>query len=103
MNHPASGYVQAINDFAAPILLCYLIDAVMTQEQLENVGEEQKNKVPNKDSHLHSTGAITNIQRNELCEEQVKTLGLEGILEVEADIFWCLSKLIDDMQDNYTN
>ena len=33
----------------------------------------------------------------ELTEEQVKALGEEGILTVEADIFWCLSKLIDDM------
>jgi len=102
MNHPASGYVQAINDFASPILLCYLIDAVMTQEQLENIGEEQKNKIPQIESYLSSSGTAS-IQRNELCEDQVKMLGLEGILEVEADIFWCLSKLIDDMQDNYTN
>ncbi len=40
MNHPASGYVQAINDFASPILLSYLIDACLVPEQEE---EEVKN------------------------------------------------------------
>lgn len=24
------------------------------------------------------------------------------LLKVEADVFWCLNKLIDDVQDNYT-
>ena len=26
----------------------------------------------------------------------------DQFLSVEADTFWCLSKLIDDIQDNYT-
>ena len=30
-------------------------------------------------------------------------LPLEEFLAVEADAFWCLSKLIDDIQDNYTD
>jgi TBC1 domain family member 2 len=33
MNHPASGYVQAINDFASPILLCYLIDVCLQPQK----------------------------------------------------------------------
>ena len=53
-------------------------------------------------SHLHASG-VSSVKRIELSEEQVKALGADGILKVEADIFWCLSKLIDDMQDNYTN
>lgn len=24
------------------------------------------------------------------------------MMKVEADVFWCLSKLVDDIQDNYT-
>jgi len=41
MNHPASGYVQAINDFASPIMLSYLIDACIQPEKEQ---EEQKNQ-----------------------------------------------------------
>jgi hypothetical protein len=26
----------------------------------------------------------------------------ESLIKIEADVFWCLSKLIDDVQDNYT-
>lgn len=26
----------------------------------------------------------------------------ESLIQVEADTFWCLSKLVDDIQDNYT-
>jgi TBC1 domain family member 2 len=27
----------------------------------------------------------------------------ESLIKVEADVFWCLSKLVDDVQDNYTD
>ena len=27
----------------------------------------------------------------------------QDMLNAEADTFWCLSKLIDDIQDNYTD
>ncbi len=28
---------------------------------------------------------------------------MDALLSAEADVFWCLSKLIDDIQDNYTD
>ena len=37
-----------------------------------------------------------------LSEEQVLSIGQDAFLRIEADVFWCLSKLIDDIQDNYT-
>ena len=37
-----------------------------------------------------------------LSEEQVLSIGQNAFLRIEADVFWCLSKLIDDIQDNYT-
>jgi len=41
MNHPASGYVQAINDFASPILLSYLIDAALSHVEAPNDPNEE--------------------------------------------------------------
>ena len=38
-----------------------------------------------------------------LCLEDIMDLPLDEFLAVEADAFWCLSKLIDDIQDNYTD
>ena len=29
-------------------------------------------------------------------------MDIKSLLKTEADTFWCLSKLIDDIQDNYT-
>ena len=75
MRHPASGYVQGINDLAAPLILVFLT---------EYVNELNHNN-------------IYAIQEKDL-EEMEK----ENLLKAESDVFWCLSKLIDDIQDNYT-
>jgi TBC1 domain family member 2 len=38
----------------------------------------------------------------EIQEKDLEELEQEALLNAEADVFWCLSKLIDDIQDNYT-
>ncbi|KAI9317749.1 rab-GTPase-TBC domain-containing protein [Dichotomocladium elegans] len=68
IRHPASGYVQGINDLVTPIfevfLSCYI------DENPE--------------------------------EYNVSKLDPEVLSVIEADSFWCLSKLLDGIQDNYT-
>ena len=66
MRHPASAYVQGINDLAAPILLTFL------QGQIK-------------------------ISTNLITEEQITALPDQVFRGIEADTFWCLSKLIDDI------
>ncbi|KAJ2851010.1 GTPase-activating protein [Coemansia brasiliensis] len=56
--HPASGYVQGINDLLTPFFFVFLKGAAITEAELEHV---------------------------------------------EADSFWCLTKLLDGIQDNYTH
>ncbi|XP_042008671.1 TBC1 domain family member 22B-like isoform X2 [Salvia splendens] len=68
IRHPASGYVQGINDLATPFLVVFL------SEYLE--------------------GSIDTWSMADLSREK--------ILNVEADSYWCLSKLLDGMQDHYT-
>ncbi|CAI9108617.1 OLC1v1008264C1 [Oldenlandia corymbosa var. corymbosa] len=68
IRHPASGYVQGINDLATPFLVVFL------SEHLEG-----------------------NIESWSLAD-----LAPEKISDVEADCYWCLSKLLDGMQDHYT-
>nr|AKF43336.1 Ypt/Rab-GAP domain of gyp1p superfamily protein [Monsonia marlothii] len=68
IRHPASGYVQGINDLVTPFLVVFL------SEYLE--------------------GSIDNWS--------ISTLSLQKISEIEADCYWCLSKLLDGMQDHYT-
>ncbi|KAL8487352.1 hypothetical protein ACS0TY_023410 [Phlomoides rotata] len=68
IRHPASGYVQGINDLATPFLVVFL------SEFLE--------------------GSIETWS--------VADLSPEKLSNVEADSYWCLSKLLDGMQDHYT-
>ncbi|KAL5576230.1 hypothetical protein UlMin_017929 [Ulmus minor] len=68
IRHPASGYVQGINDLATPFLVVFL------SEYLE--------------------GSVENWSISNLSPEQISN--------IEADCYWCLSKLLDGMQDHYT-
>ena len=75
MRHPASGYVQGINDLAAPLILVYLTEFL---------------------PHLNQDNIY------EISDKEIEEMSPESLIKVEADVFWCLSKLVDDVQDNYT-
>ncbi|TKY48303.1 TBC1 domain family member 22B [Spatholobus suberectus] len=68
IRHPASGYVQGINDLVTPFLVAFL------SEYLQ--------------------GGIDNWSMSDLSSDEISN--------VEADCYWCLSKLLDGMQDHYT-
>ncbi|KAK1318404.1 hypothetical protein QJS10_CPB04g01904 [Acorus calamus] len=68
IRHPASGYVQGINDLVTPFLIVFLSE--------------------------HLEGSIDNWL--------VSSLSPQTIFNVEADCYWCLSKLLDGIQDHYT-
>ncbi|XP_057958005.1 GTPase-activating protein gyp1 [Malania oleifera] len=68
IRHPASGYVQGINDLLTPFLVVFLA------EYLE--------------------GGVDNWVISDLSPEKISY--------IEADCYWCLSKLLDGMQDHYT-
>lgn len=72
VRHPASGYVQGINDLVTPFFIVYL-SAHLNQEEREKI-------------------------------ECFEVSGLEAQVrdEIEADTFWCLTNLLDGIQDNYT-
>ena len=76
MRHPASGYVQGINDLAAPLILVYLAEFL---------------------PHLNQDNIY------EISEKDIEDMSPEFLVKIEADVFWCLSKLVDDVQDNYTD
>ncbi|KAJ2874309.1 GTPase-activating protein, partial [Coemansia asiatica] len=64
--HPASGYVQGINDLVTPFYHVFLKEHMEPGQTFDDIS----------DSTLDS---------------------------VEADSFWCLTKLLDGIQDNYTH
>ncbi|XP_016954234.1 TBC1 domain family member 22B isoform X2 [Drosophila biarmipes] len=69
IRHPASGYVQGINDLVTPFFIVFLQEAL----------------TPNTDLEKYDMSTLPEETRN----------------IIEADSFWCLSKFLDCIQDNY--
>lgn len=73
MRHPASGYVQGINDVVTPFIIVFLSDYV----------------------EIDSDTLKAPAELDEIDEEKLKN--------VEADAYWSLSKILDRILDNYTS
>lgn len=71
IRHPATGYVQGINDLVTPFYVVFL------QEFIDD---------PN-------TQPFEKFNVDNLTEDQLRI--------IEADSYWCLSKFLDGIQDNY--
>lgn len=71
VRHPASGYVQGMNDLVTPFFFVFLSE------------------------HLEGKGMS-------LLDEKVIEIDDESLEEVEADAYWCLNALLNDIQDYYT-
>lgn len=72
VRHPASGYVQGINDLATPFFVVFL-------------------------------AAELGIALDELCaKSSIADVDAELRAAVEADTYWCFSRLLDSIQDHYT-
>mmetsp|Transcript_18769 Transcript_18769/g.32479 ORF Transcript_18769/g.32479 Transcript_18769/m.32479 type:complete len:605 (+) Transcript_18769:54-1868(+) len=70
--HPASGYVQGINDLATPFFVVFL-------------------------------AAELGITIREMCQRRhLDGVSEEMLWRVEADTYWCFSRLLTNIQDNYT-
>jgi TBC1 domain family member 2 len=67
IRHPASGYVQGMNDLLTPILLVFM-----------------------------------NAYVPDALQSDLSTIDPQLIMNVEADSYWCLTKLLDNIQDHYT-
>jgi hypothetical protein len=72
VRHPASGYVQGINDLATPFFVVFLAADIGTSPE-------------------------------ELCaRKSIADVDVEVRARVEADTYWCFSRLLDSIQDHYT-
>jgi hypothetical protein len=73
VRHPASGYVQGMNDLLYPFFFVFL----RPKAAIKDVNQ------------LMKLENLSNFDENDL-------------KEIEADCFWCFSKLLDGLQDLYT-
>ncbi|XP_057598516.1 TBC1 domain family member 22A isoform X4 [Hippopotamus amphibius kiboko] len=69
IRHPASGYVQGINDLVTPFFVVFICEHIDD----EDVDTADVSRVP-----------------------------ADALRNVEADTYWCMSRLLDGIQDNYT-
>ncbi|KAJ2518652.1 GTPase-activating protein [Coemansia sp. RSA 2049] len=81
--HPASGYVQGINDLLTPFYYVFI------QQHLPQIS--QYASATNTDSNASAL------------ETLLGSLDDKSVSAIEADSFWCLTKLLDGIQDNYTH
>eukprot|EP00921_Rhytidocystis_pertsovi_P016086 GHVQ01025412.1.p1 GENE.GHVQ01025412.1~~GHVQ01025412.1.p1 ORF type:complete len:355 (-),score=45.21 GHVQ01025412.1:299-1363(-) len=75
VRHPASGYVQGINDLITPFIATFVLP------------------------YANRTEKATTSTLNEVDLEKVTD---EELSDVEADSYWCLSKVLGHIQDHYT-
>jgi len=74
VRHPASGYVQGINDLTTPFIAAFIIEYI-----------------PDFNLDTFAVGSDFSTK-----------LTPENLSKLEADIYWCLSKILDGILDNYT-
>lgn len=70
IRHPASGYVQGMNDLVTPFFVVFLCEVTPLNDDVEIY--------------------------------EVNTIAQSELDQIEADSYWCMSKLLDGIQDNYT-
>jgi len=78
IRHPASGYVQGMNDVLTPLLI------VSTQPYM-----------PAPASGVERTSV-------EVLRFDIEVLSAKTLMHIEADAYWKFSKLLDGVQDHYT-
>jgi hypothetical protein len=73
VRHPASGYVQGMNDLLQPFFFAFLAP--------------------------HCPSCVDDVIKT---PELPSDVSEDALREIEADSFWCFSKLLDGLQDLYT-
>lgn len=89
IRHPASGYVQGINDLVTPFFIVFLQDVL--EPGCTNF----------KYITLINSYNTVPFLGTDLEKFDISTLSVDTRNAIEADSFWCLSKFLDCIQDNY--
>lgn len=112
--HPASGYVQGINDLATPLIAVFLSEFYDNQQQFfkddsKKGGKGKKKNGGSGEGSDTSPNDDMNVKSESFHEGSVldgsvmDDLSLEDLKNVEADVYWCLTNLLAGIQDHYTS
>ncbi|KAM9205722.1 TBC1 domain family member 22A isoform 1-T1 [Mergus octosetaceus] len=113
IRHPASGYVQGINDLVTPFFVVFVCEyiglpgrkywktshhrALWNMRSFLSLRDEK-----NVFAIFVHTGTYLLSEEEEVENFDVSSLPEEVLQNIEADSYWCMSKLLDGIQDNYT-
>ena len=110
VKHPASGYVQGINDLATPLLVVFLSAALLPPSPSKDPSSSSSssNEAASSSSSPSAASATTTASNSSSSGRCPLTTAVEcldsGKLPVdvlaaaEADTYWCLTKLLDNIQ-----
>ena len=87
LRHPASGYVQGVNDLAVPFFQTFL---------------ERECGVDGEEAGGFLEGGTWRDPFAELDVADPAVVSDAALRRVEADTYWCLSRMVEGVQDNYT-
>lgn len=93
--HPASSYVQGINDLATPLVSVFLSEFYDNQRPASSSDDGGANNGSNIHESIHEGSVLDGSVMDDL--------SLEDLQNVEADVYWCLTNLLNGIQDHYTS
>lgn len=115
MLHPASGYVQGFNDIITPIILVLLSEYFPatkdnevnseSKKEKESQLKENENQLKENERQMKGNERQTKGDFSDSNSEKISPidrLSEEQLESLEADTYWCFSKLLDSIQDSYT-
>eukprot|EP00041_Stephanoeca_diplocostata_P028744 m.830919 g.830919 ORF g.830919 m.830919 type:complete len:614 (-) comp23427_c0_seq5:1556-3397(-) len=104
IRHPGSGYVQGINELVTPFVTVFLSPFLRAQRRKgvstcardAGSGAEGEGEA---DDHDTPSTATSDVDVDSVCDASRVDADTRDM--VEADSYWCLTKLLDGIQDNY--
>jgi hypothetical protein len=104
LRHPASGYVQGINDLVTPFFMVFLsahlpADRPHTSDDVDLVAPAHLAEARPAPARRPSARPSRPTPPPRPCPRHTYR---PNPTQVEADAYWCLSKLLDSIQDHYT-
>jgi len=107
VRHPASGYVQGMNDVATPLLASFLAGeaslaaaATAAAERAAGGGGDQPGPPPPPPAPASSSSFFIPPDDPAWAAAPLPT---PAAAAAEADAYWCLGRLLEGMQDHYTH
>ncbi|XP_049849183.1 uncharacterized protein LOC126318209 isoform X1 [Schistocerca gregaria] len=110
LRHPASGYVQGINDLVTPFFIVFLREFTIKNEKKDDQDKEcyleEEDKcispaVQSSCTEKEECCTRSTPKKNENLDIDFSLISDQDLAIIEADVYWSMSMFIQSIQDNY--